>query len=216
MRGTAALNGMMRNQPRNGPQAACLVEAEPRAARPGFPPSVTEYQNAIRTTCPASMLALNRAAVQRRGRNTVGFDRNRIQRPPRRRWRGSGIHIGAPMRNKGSRQHGITASVVRRVSYCNLTCCDGECITYNAGICAQDQICCHKSHIVCGNPNGSAPCYPAGSNYLTSSNGQQGSRTVRQPAHRVSTGSAHLASGCARWFWHGANPLVSATGGMAI
>ena len=36
--GTAALNGMMRNQPRNGPQAACLVEAEPRAARPGFPP----------------------------------------------------------------------------------------------------------------------------------------------------------------------------------
>jgi len=37
MRGSAALNGMMQNQPRNGPQAACLVEAEPRAARLGFP-----------------------------------------------------------------------------------------------------------------------------------------------------------------------------------
>jgi len=37
MRGSAALNGMIQNQPRNGPQAACLVEAEPRATRLGFP-----------------------------------------------------------------------------------------------------------------------------------------------------------------------------------
>jgi hypothetical protein len=35
MRGLAALNGMMRNLPRNEPQAACLVDAEPRAARLG-------------------------------------------------------------------------------------------------------------------------------------------------------------------------------------
>jgi hypothetical protein len=27
----------MQNQPRNGPQTAYLVKAEPRAARPGFP-----------------------------------------------------------------------------------------------------------------------------------------------------------------------------------
>jgi hypothetical protein len=37
MRGSAALNGMMQNQPRNGPQAAYLIEAEPRATRLGFP-----------------------------------------------------------------------------------------------------------------------------------------------------------------------------------
>ena len=37
MRGLAALNGMMHNEPRYGPQAACLVEAEPRAARLGLP-----------------------------------------------------------------------------------------------------------------------------------------------------------------------------------
>ena len=35
MRGLAALNGMMHNLPRNEPQAACLVDAEPRAARLG-------------------------------------------------------------------------------------------------------------------------------------------------------------------------------------
>ena len=35
MRGSAALNGMNYTQPRGGPQAACLVDAEPRAARLG-------------------------------------------------------------------------------------------------------------------------------------------------------------------------------------
>ena len=35
MRGSAALNGMIYTQPRGGPQAACLVDAEPRAARLG-------------------------------------------------------------------------------------------------------------------------------------------------------------------------------------
>jgi hypothetical protein len=37
MRGSATLNGMIQNQPRNGPQAIYLVEAEPRATRLGFP-----------------------------------------------------------------------------------------------------------------------------------------------------------------------------------
>ena len=59
MRGSAALNGMMRNQPRNGPQAACLVETEPRAVRLGLP-ALGNSPKAIRAVCRPSAVALNR------------------------------------------------------------------------------------------------------------------------------------------------------------